>query len=136
MLSLFVQKSLKSIVMTKGIGIDIVDVIRMEKRILKSSFVQLVFSEKEITYCQSKKHKAQHYAGRFAVKEAYMKAIGLGWTKEANFKDIEVVNNENGKPEILLSNDTLAYFKDQNFERLLVSISHTTTVATAIVTIE
>ena len=122
--------------MTKGVGIDIVDVSRMEKRIEKAAFIHLVFTETEINYCQSKKHKAQHFAARFAAKEAYMKAVGLGWTNDTDFKEIETINDQDGKPEIVLSNQTLAYFRDHDFKQVLVSLSHTTTLATAIVILE
>ena len=69
--------------MTKGIGIDIVDVERMAKRIEKLEFMNLVSTKLEMGYCRTKKHQAQHFAARFAAKEAYMKALGLGWTSDA-----------------------------------------------------
>lgn len=122
--------------MTKGVGIDIVDVQRMAERIEKPEFVNLVFTKAEVNYCQSKKHQAQHFAARFAAKEAYMKAIGLGWTSNADFKEIETVNDQNGKPKIILSNQTLTYFRDHSFKQALVSLSHTSTLATAIVILE
>ena len=122
--------------MTKGIGIDIVDIKRMEERIKKKEFINLVFSKEEIIYCQSKKHHAQHFAARFAAKEAYMKALGLGWTSNTEFKDIEIINDQKGKPEIVLSNQSSTYFKKQGYKQALVSLSHTSTLATAIVTLE
>ena len=122
--------------MTKGIGIDIVDVERMAKRIEKLEFINLVFTKTEIAYCQSKKHKAQHYAARFAAKEAYMKSLGLGWTSDADFKEIEITNDENGAPKMELSGQTLAYFQNKNFTQVLVTLSHTESMATAMVVID
>lgn len=122
--------------MTKGIGIDIVEVERMAKRIEKPEFVNLVFTEIEIAYCQSKKHKAQHFAARFAAKEAYMKSLELGWTNDADFKEIEITNDENGAPKMKLSGQTLAYFKNKNFSSILVTLSHTQSMATAMVVVE
>ena len=122
--------------MTKGIGIDIVEVERLAKRIEKPEFVNLVFTETEIDYCQSKKYKAQHFAARFAAKEAYMKSLGLGWTSDANFKEIEIINDENGAPRIELSGQTLAYFQKKKFTQVLVTLSHTESMATAMVVID
>jgi len=122
--------------MTRGVGIDVVDVARMAKRIEKPEFVNLVFTETESKYCLPKKHKAQHFAARFAAKEAYMKAVGLGWTNDADFKEIEIVNDENGQPKIVLSGQTLSYFRDRKFKQVLVSLSHTEATATAIVVLD
>ena len=122
--------------MTKGLGTDIVEVERMAARLEKPTFVNLVFTDTEINYCQPKKHKAQHFAARFAAKEAYMKAVGLGWTNDANFKEIEIINDKNGKPEIRLSGQSLKYFRGNNFKQILVSLSHTKTMAMAVVAID
>ena len=122
--------------MTKGIGIDITAVERMAKRIEKPEFVNLVFTENEIAYCQSKKHKAQHFAARFAAKEAYMKALGLGWTSDSDFKEIEITNNEVGQPSVQLFGETLAYYEKQKWKTIFVSLSHTKTLATAMVVID
>lgn len=122
--------------MTKGIGIDIVDVERMAKRIEKLEFMNLVFTKLEMNYCRTKKHQAQHFAARFAAKEAYMKALGLGWTSDADFKEIEIINDENGAPKMRLSGQTLAYFQNKNLTQVLVTLSHTTSMATAMVVID
>lgn len=122
--------------MIKGTGIDLVEVERMAKRIEKPEFVNLIFTRAEQEYCRSKKHLAQHFAARFAAKEAYMKAVGWGWTNDAHFTEIEVINNKNGKPNMVLSGQTLAYFRSQEFTAIQVSLSHTNSMATAIVIIE
>ncbi len=121
--------------MIKGLGTDIVEVERMAKKVKKNSFLMEVFTIKEIEYCQLKKHPAQHYAARFAAKEAYMKAIGKGWSKEANFKEIEITKTKEGAPSILLSGNTLLSFTQLNYKHIFVSISHTTSMASSTVII-
>jgi len=121
--------------MTSGVGIDLVDIERFSKRLDKQEFINLVFTNGEIETCQRKKHSAQHFAGRFAAKEAYMKAIGTGWSKEANFKEIEIVNDNFGKPELNLSGSTSEFYQKRKFTGKFVSISHTEITATAIVII-
>jgi len=122
--------------MIKGTGIDLVEVERMKKRIQKPEFVNLVFTIIEQDYCSSKKYSPQHFAARFAAKEAYMKAVGLGWTSDTDFKEIEVVNNEAGKPSLYLHGATLAFFKKQKWKTIFVSLSHTKKMASATVVIE
>lgn len=119
--------------MIRGVGIDVVDIQRMAAKIGKSGFTQVAFTESEIAYCEPKKHSAQHYAARFAAKEAYMKAIGKGWSNEADFKEIELAKNEEGKPEIILKGRTLSYFRESDYKEIHVSFSHTENTATAIV---
>ncbi len=119
--------------MIKGLGTDLVEVNRMTGKIKKDSFLKLAFTENEIAYCKSKKYPSQHFAARFAAKEAYMKAIGKGWSKEANFKEIEIQNNEHGAPNLKLKGATLDFFHQSGFNQILLSMSHTDTMATATV---
>ncbi|XHR94506.1 holo-ACP synthase [Mucilaginibacter sp. UC70_90] len=82
-----------------GVGIDMIEVERVQSSIAKEQgFRELVFSAKEIAYCESKTNKYQHYAARFAAKEAFFKALGTGWLKGTAFNEIEISNDENGKP--------------------------------------
>ena len=86
-----------------GTGIDIIEVERVEQRVgSDNGFRELVFSKDEILYCDSKAFPFQHYAGRFAAKEAFLKAIGRGWDSGLALHEIEVVNLPNGKPELRL----------------------------------
>ncbi len=121
--------------MIKGVGIDILDISDMEKRMKKESFLRLAFTDDERAYCDASRNRAQHYTARFCAKEAYMKATGLGWSNEADFKDIEVVKDKNGRPALTLHNDALTYFKSCGYKDIFVSLSHTKTTATAIVII-
>ena len=87
-----------------GIGTDIVNIKRIDHSLKKngSSFINRIFSKKEISYCKNKKNSSAFFAKRFAAKEAFSKALGTGIRKGINFKDIEVSNNIHGKPFILL----------------------------------
>ena len=115
-----------------GIGIDIIEVERVKEKINRNAgFRETVFSVKEIEYCESKKNKFEHYAARFAAKEAFLKAIGTGWTSEIAFNEIEVLNEENGKPELFLRTRI-----DLQHNKLFLSLSHLNSIATAIVIIE
>ncbi|MEA3470522.1 MAG: holo-ACP synthase, partial [Thermodesulfobacteriota bacterium] len=85
-----------------GIGTDLVDVSRIEKIIGKwnDRFLKRIFSQGEIRYCKKRAFPPQHYAARFAVKEALLKCIGMGLFSGLNLRDIEVVNTKEGKPEL------------------------------------
>ena len=96
-----------------GIGTDIINIKRVEKTIKKNnkSFKERVFSKKEILYCEKKKNSSPFYAKRFAAKEAFSKALGTGIRKGINFKDIEITNNNFGKPSIKLKGTTAIFLK-------------------------
>ena len=96
-----------------GIGTDIVNIKRM-KRTLKSknnNFKKRIFSKNEIIYCEKKKNPYSFYAKRFAAKEALSKALGTGIRKGINFKDIEIFNDNFGKPSIKLKGSTASFLK-------------------------
>ncbi len=96
-----------------GIGTDIVNIKRLEK-ILKSkdkTFKSRVFSKSEISYCEKKSNPSAYFAKRFAAKEALSKALGTGIRNGINFKDIEISNNNFGKPSIKLKGDTQNFLK-------------------------
>src|ERR1700753_1590912 len=89
--------------MIAGLGIDIIEVERIAEKIKKENgFRELVFSANEIAYCEGKTHKYEHYAARFAAKEAFFKALGTGWLNGTAFNEVEIINNELGKPAIVL----------------------------------
>jgi holo-[acyl-carrier protein] synthase len=88
-----------------GIGTDIINVSRIEK-ILKKNKIQFkkkIFTKKEIFYCDSKKTPESYYAKRFAAKEAFVKALGTGFSNGLLHKDVEIINNKKGKPIIKMS---------------------------------
>ena len=98
-----------------GIGTDIVNIKRMEKLLKKNNktFKQRVFSESEIRYCDKKKNSSSYYSKRFAAKEALSKALGTGIRKGINLKDIEISNDNYGKPSIKLKGSTRKFLKEK-----------------------
>ena len=111
-----------------GTGIDIVENYRIKKLLLreKSNFKNKIFTNNEIAYCEKKSNITNCYSKRFAAKEAFVKALGTGFRKNINFKDIEVVNNHYGKPYLLINkrviNKIKTSFKVKKFN-ILLSIS-------------
>lgn len=120
-----------------GIGTDLIETQRVaEKMEKKAGFRELVFSSDEIIYCETKTNKYEHYAARFAAKEAFLKALGTGWRNGTAFNEIEVYHNKEGKPEMRflgLTSETIAGLK---MGKVFVSLSHLKTVAMAMVVIE
>ena len=86
-----------------GIGVDIVSNLRIKKSIKKNSFINRVFSKSEIYQSKKTKNKSNYFSKRFASKEAFMKALGTGFRYNVNFKDISVINNKEGKPELKIT---------------------------------
>jgi len=123
--------------MILGIGTDIIEVARIEKSITNGTrFREKMFTENEQKYCETKKYKGQNYAARFAAKEAFFKAIGTGYRGGIGFKDIEIINNELGKPDIKLSDKAIKLFKDYKIKKIHVSLTHLKKYASANVVIE
>jgi holo-[acyl-carrier protein] synthase len=105
----------------------------MEK---KQGFKELVFSADEIIYCEARTYKYEHYAARFAAKEAFLKAIGTGWRNGTAFNEIEIYNDEEGKPEIRFHGLTATTIAELKLGNIFVSLSHLKTMACAMVIIE
>ncbi len=111
-----------------GTGIDIVENCRLKKVLLKKkyNFKKKIFTINEVAYCEKKSNSISCYAKRFAAKEAFAKALGIGFRKNINFKDIEVVNNAYGKPYVSINkeiaNKIKTLFKVKKFN-ILLSIS-------------
>lgn len=115
-------------------GVDIVEIGRIRNSIEKlgESFLSRVFTELEIEYCEGKKAvKYMSYAARFAAKEAVSKALGTGISGGIGLKDIEVVNDENGKPFIHLHQRAKQKFEDIQGKELSISLSHCENYAVA-----
>ncbi len=114
-----------------------IEVERINAKISKEQgFRELVFSKKEIEYCETKTHKFEHYAARFAAKEAFLKAVGTGWINGSSFFEIEILNDDNGKPELILLGETANTFQHLEIKKISVSISHLKSIASAVVVIE
>ena len=120
-----------------GIGTDLIEVERVaEKMEKRAGFKELVFSPDEIIYCETKTFKYEHYAARFAAKEAFLKAIGTGWRKGTAFNEIEIYHDEEGKPEFRFHGITAKTVTDLKLGKVFVSLSHLKTMACAMVIIE
>ncbi len=87
-----------------GVGVDIVDNTRIKNSIKNKNFISRIFSKKEISQSKKIKNKTNYYSKRFAAKESLSKAIGTGFRKGLNFKDISIVNDKYGKPHYELNN--------------------------------
>ncbi len=123
--------------MIVGIGTDIIEVKRIERLLSKQErFKERIFTQREIKYCEPKRNKAQNYAARFAVKEALLKAIGTGWREGVAFKEIELMNNKRGKPELVLSGTVKKITDELGVTNIQVSISHLEELAIGTVILE
>jgi len=90
-----------------GMGVDIAEVERIQAAIEKrgAAFLKRIYTPKEAAYCDRFKNKYERYAGRFAVKEAAMKALGTGWHQGVRWVDLEVVREKSGRPTLAISGE-------------------------------
>jgi holo-[acyl-carrier protein] synthase len=116
-----------------GIGTDIVEVVRIGKMIERHGevFLNRVFTDDEIRYCQRRKEYTQHYAGRWAAKEAVMKTLGTGFSRGVGWRDIEVCSNRSGQPSIVLRGGAREFSQQAGVSGVLITISHCRAYATA-----
>ena len=116
-----------------GIGTDITECLRIAQMIERHGelFVSRVYTPHEIDYCRSRRMATQHFAGRWAAKEAVLKAIGTGWRRGISWRDIEVRNTAAGRPVARLQGGTLEIAEKLGIRCVLVSISHCRSHATA-----
>ena len=109
-----------------GIGTDIIECDRIARMLIRHGerFTKHVFTEEEFLYCSSKKIADQHFAGRWAAKEAVLKALGTGWAVGISWTDAEVVIQSGGKPTIRLHRGAAHKAADLGISNMLISISH------------
>ncbi len=124
--------------MIVGMGIDVAEVERIRGAIERHGevFLRRVFTAKEREYCERFKNKFERYAGRFAVKEAAMKALGTGWSKGVRWMDIEVVRQKGGRPTLALAGEAGKIAKQLGVKHIALSITHTAAQAFAQVIFE
>ena len=123
--------------MIAGVGTDLIEVERVAGKISKEEgFRELVFTPGEIAYCEAKANKFQHYAARFAAKEAFLKAIGTGWITGIAFNEIEITNDEQGRPLLSLIGATSKFLEARGIGKTWVSLSHLSNISSAVVVIE
>ena len=121
-----------------GLGVDIAEVPRIQAAIegRGQRFLDRVFTPNEIAYCERFKNKFERYAGRFAAKEAAMKALGTGWRRGIRWVDLEVVREQSGRPTILLAGEAAKIAAQLGVKRISLSITHTQSEALAQVIFE
>ena len=111
--------------MIVGIGIDLVKISRIQKAGKhNASFLERVFTERERAYCSRQKYPAQHYAARFASKEALLKAFGTGWSAGMKWTDIEVLHGEGGGPIVNITGRVKDHADLKGVKQILLSYSH------------
>ena len=119
-----------------GIGIDLVDVTRIEEAVKKRKhFLERIYTQEEIKVNPRGEFRFQELAGRFAAKEAFFKAIKSGWRRGVTFSDVIVLNEPSGAPYIKLNGRAKEIAQSLGVNKIFVSISHTEDLATGIVII-
>ena len=114
------------------VGIDSLDIVRMQKFIQNTMFLEKYFTEYEINYTESTANKTQRLAGIYCAKEAFLKALGLGIGAGIDLKDIEVNHNSKGKPYIKLSDKAKKIILLYNVKEIEISITHSYNICTAV----
>lgn len=116
-----------------GIGTDIVECLRIGRMIEDHGelFLTRVYTTREIRYCQARKRSTEHFAGRWAAKEAIMKCLGTGWQKTISWTDMEIRNDKNGRPRVLLCGAAKDIAQKLGIADILLSMSHCRAYATA-----
>jgi holo-[acyl-carrier protein] synthase len=124
--------------MIVGLGVDIAEIDRIESAMRRHghSFVERIFTPAEIAYCERHRNQAERFAGRFAAKEAAMKALGTGWAHGVRWVDIEVVRERGGKPALKLSGVSLEIAGRLGVKNIALTITHSGNTALALVIFE
>ena len=124
--------------MIVGTGIDIAEVPRIAASIERfgNRFLQRIFTEGEIRYCESKANRVERYAARFAAKEAAMKAIGTGWSHGVAWRDIEVCREPRGRPTLTFHGKAAEFAAKLGVSHVALSLTHTAEHAIAQVILE
>jgi holo-[acyl-carrier protein] synthase len=116
-----------------GMGVDIAEVERIQAAIERygETFLRRIYTPAERSYCEQFKNKYERYAGRFAAKEAAMKALGTGWRRGVRWVDFEVVREAGGRPTIALDGAAKEIAAQLGVKRISLSITHTSSQALA-----
>ena len=109
-----------------GVGTDIIECLRIAQMIDRHGelFIRRVYTDHEIAYCSTKKAATQHYAGRWAAKEAVLKALGTGWVRGISWRDVEVRHKPGGAPTVALRGGAKEVLERSGITRMHISISH------------
>jgi holo-[acyl-carrier protein] synthase len=129
------RKALKALIF--GIGTDIIEVRRVGDKLARTKRLkEKVFTPREIEYCEARRMSAQHFAVRFSAKEAFLKAMGTGWSGGSKFDEIEVLNDALGKPELFVHGKVKEFCEAHGITGMEVSLSHIKDLAQAVVVLE
>jgi holo-[acyl-carrier protein] synthase len=114
-------------------GIDLVDFPRIEEMIQRHGkrFVNRIFTADEQAYAEKNRNPVEKYAGRFAAKEAILKLIGTGWRGKISWRDIEIINNGKGQPQVTLDGEVKKIADKLGVSQISISITHTANFAIA-----
>src|SRR5208282_3910812 len=124
--------------MVVGLGLDIAEIDRIEAAIVRhgTPILERLFTPSEVAYCESYKNRYERYAGRFAAKEAAMKALGTGWRHGVRWRDIEVAREPSGKPTLRLAGAAREIAARLGVKNISLSITHSGNLALAQVIFE
>lgn len=119
--------------MIVGLGTDIVEIVRIGQMIERHGemFLNRIYTEEEIRYCQRKRQSYEHFAGRWAGKEAVMKTLGTGFIRGIGWRDIEILSARSGKPSVTIRGGAQEHAEQLGIEEILITISHCRSYATA-----
>ena len=117
---------------TAGVGVDMLEIERMERVMARRpNFVVRVFTDEERAYCEKSARPAEHYAARFAAREAVLKALGTGFSEGIGLRDVSVARDESGRPRVVLAGRAAEIARERGVREIALSISHTRDVAVA-----
>ncbi|MGQ9693143.1 MAG: holo-ACP synthase [Thermodesulfobacteriota bacterium] len=124
--------------MIYGVGIDIVQIRRIEEALRRwgERFQNKVFTSGEVIYCQQKRNAAANYAARFAAKEAFVKALGVGMRRGIRWREIEVARGPLGKPLLKISGRAQELCQKEGIKAIFVSLTHDQDYSSALVILE
>jgi len=121
-----------------GLGLDIAEIDRIEAAITRhgAPILERLYTPAEVAYCESHRNKFERYAGRFAAKEAAMKALGTGWRRGVRWRDIEVIRERSGKPSLALNGAAKRIAEGLGAKNISLTITHSGNLALAEVIFE
>lgn len=124
--------------MIVGLGLDIAEIDRIEAAIKRhgAPILERLFTPKEVAYCEKHRNKFERYAGRFAAKEAAMKALGTGWSRGVRWRDIEVIREPSGRPTLRLEGAAGQVAARLGVKNISITITHSGNLALAEVIFE
>ena len=124
--------------MILGTGVDLAEVDRIRAAITRygARFVERIYTPREIAYVERRANRFERYAGRFAAKEAGMKAVGTGWKRGVRWRDFEVTNLPSGRPTLQLHGEAAKFAENLGVRNIALSITHTAAQGMAIVILE